>query len=141
MEDCIFCKIVKGEIGSAKIFEDENVFVFLDINPIVKGHCLVVPKKHSEDIFDTDNETLKNVIIVAKDISEKMRNILGSVAVNLVNSSGIEAEQGVSHFHLHILPRYKGDALNMSEWWQSKVLKPTGEELVKIAEEIRVGLN
>ena len=136
MENCIFCKIIKGEIPSSKIYEDQNVFVFLDINPITIGHCLVIPKEHSDDIFDTKDEALKDVIIVGKIMSKRLKEKLGATAVNLVNSSGKDAEQGVPHFHLHVIPRYENDELHMADWWQSKVKKFKPEELKRLAEKI-----
>jgi len=138
MENCIFCKIAKGEIDSAKVFENENVFAFLDVNPLTKGHCLVIPKNHFENIFDIDKNILKEIVATAKEISEKMQKDLGAKAVNLVNASGKEAEQSVFHFHLHIIPRYENDGLEMNKWWQSKAKKANIEELKKLAKEIHL---
>ncbi len=133
MENCIFCKIAKGEIDSAKVFENEDIFAFLDVNPLTKGHCLVIPKKHFENIFDIDKNILKEIIATAKDISEKMQKSLAASGVNLANASGESAEQGVFHFHLHIIPRYENDGLEMNKWWQSKAKKTNIEELKKLA--------
>ena len=137
MEDCLFCKISNGEISSAKIFENDRIFVFLDINPLTKGHCLVVPKAHFENIFDIDEDILKEIISVAKDMAENAKRNLGATGVQLVNASGKDAEQSVFHFHLHVIPRYEGDDLKMNDWWQSKVQNPTQEELLKIAEKLK----
>jgi len=137
MENCIFCKIAKGEIPSAKVFENENVFVFLDINPLTKGHCLIIPKQHFENIFDIDEGILKEIATTAKELSGKIKNNLGATGVNLVNASGKDAEQSVFHFHLHLIPRYEDDSLEMNKWWQSKVQKPSQEELKKISEKIK----
>jgi len=137
MEDCIFCKIAKGEIDSAKIFENEKVFAFLDIGSLTKGHCLIIPKNHFENIFDIEKETLLEIISVAKDISEKFRQNLGATGVQLMNASGKDAEQSVFHFHLHIVPRYENDGLEMNKWWETKTHKPTTEELKELAEKIK----
>ena len=135
--DCIFCKIVKGEIDSAKVFENEKVFAFLDITPLNKGHCLVIPKEHIEIIFDIDKDILREITSSAKNIAGIMRDVLGAKAVNLINASGKEAEQSVFHFHLHIVPRYENDGLEMNKWWQSKAKKISTEELKDIANKIR----
>ena len=102
--DCLFCKIVKNEIPSAKIFENERVAAFFDINPLTKGHCLVVPKDHYEDVFSIPLVDLKAVITDAQKLAETLRGSLQAEGVNLVNASGIAAEQSVFHFHLHIVP-------------------------------------
>ncbi len=129
--------MVKGEINSAKVFENDSVFVFLDVNPLTKGHCLVVPKNHFENIFDIDEDILKEIILVAKNISKKVKDSLGATGVSLVNASGKDAEQSVFHFHLHVIPRYENDGLHMNDWWQTKVQKVAIEELKKLAEKIK----
>src|SRR5487761_638675 len=98
MNDCIFCKIVRGEIDAAKVYEDDDTLSFLDVNPLTKGHCLVIPKKHFENIFDIDKEILQKIISSAKNISEKLKKSLDAPGVNLVNASGKDAEQSVFHF-------------------------------------------
>src|SRR6185436_10989995 len=118
--DCVFCKIVSGEIDSAKIFEDEDVLVFLDVNPISKGHCLVIPKMHYENVFVIDEKILKKVIIVGKNVADKLQKSLGASGANFIHSSGRDAEQSVLHFHLHVVPRYENDLLNIHEWWHIK---------------------
>jgi histidine triad (HIT) family protein len=111
MEECLFCKIVNNEIPAYKIYEDEDVLAFLDIHPMSKGHTLIIPKKHAKDIFDLDSEVLKKISLVAKKISQKMKDILGVDGVNLYHASGVNAEQTVFHFHLHVVPRRKDDAI------------------------------
>jgi len=135
--DCIFCKIANGEIDSAKVWESEKVFAFLDVSPLTKGHCLVIPKDHFENIFDIDEGVLKEIVSTAKNISNKMKNSLGAAGVNLVNASGKTAEQSVFHFHLHVVPRYENDGLKMDDWWQEKSQKSDIGELKKIAEDIK----
>lgn len=135
-ESCVFCKIAKGEIPSVRVLENEKVFVFLDINPLAKGHCLIIPKQHFDNIFDINVEILKEIVETARELAEKVKNNLGAAGVNLVNASGKSAEQSVFHFHLHLIPRYENDNLEMNKWWQSKTQKPSQEELKKIAEKI-----
>ena len=131
MEECLFCKIIKGEIQSFKIFENDLVFSFLDINPLTKGHALVIPKKHYENIFDIPEDELKEIISVAKKLAGMIKEKLNADGVNLMNASGEAAEQSVNHFHLHIIPRYKNDGLEMNKWWQSKVSKIDIEQCLK----------
>jgi len=134
--DCLFCKIIKGEIPSVKIFENEKIFAFLDVNPLTEGHCLVVPKQHYENIFDIDKEVLKDIISLAKDISENAKKNLGATGAQIINASGKDAEQAVFHFHLHIVPRYLGDGLEMNKWWQSKAKNLSIEDLRKTADKL-----
>ena len=137
MEDCIFCKIIKGEIPSFRVFENDKVFCFLDINPLTKGHVLVIPKNHYKDIFDISEGDLKEIISIAKELAVTIKEKLGAEGVNLVNASGEMAEQSVFHFHLHVVPRYKDDGLEMNKWWQSKNYKADFEELKILAEKLK----
>ncbi len=101
----IFCKIMKGEIPSYAIYEDEIVKVFLDVNPLVNGHSLIVPKKHFKDIYDIDNETLIHIMEVARKISPEIEKKLNADGITLTQNNGLYQE--VKHFHLHIRPQYK----------------------------------
>lgn len=134
--DCIFCKIVNGEIPSAKVFEDENIFAFLDIAPFTRGHCLVMPKKHFENIFDIEKDILQKVIVVAKDVSEKIKNNLQADGIRLSQSNGVAAGQDIMHFHLHIIPRYQNDGLSANPTATLDLPRADFEELKKIAEQI-----
>ncbi|MBU3964513.1 HIT domain-containing protein, partial [Patescibacteria group bacterium] len=87
MEDCIFCKIIKGEIPSYKIYEDEGVYVFLDINPWSQGHCLVMPKKHIRNILEADAETLSDIILAAQKISVLVKEKLGAAGINILQNN------------------------------------------------------
>ncbi|OGZ67299.1 MAG: hypothetical protein A3D34_00850 [Candidatus Staskawiczbacteria bacterium RIFCSPHIGHO2_02_FULL_33_16] len=110
--DCIFCKIIKGEIPCFKIFEDKTVFVFLDVSPITLGHCLIIPKTHFENIFDINDSDLQKIIVVAKKLSEKIKNNLRADGIRISQSNGKAAGQDIMHFHLHIIPRYKNDGFS-----------------------------
>ncbi len=112
MEDCIFCKIIKGEIPSYTIYEDEIVKVFLDINPVTDGHCMVVPKKHTENIETIDYETLTHTEKISKEIYEKMKIKLGCNGMTRVQNNGYG--QDVKHYHLHLIPRYVNDGIIMN---------------------------
>lgn len=106
MENCIFCKIVRGEIPSRKIYEDEKVLAFLDISPQSLGHTLVIPKKHFADIYEIDNEELCNLISSVKSISEHVKTVLKSDGIKIVQNNGVSAGQTVFHIHFHIIPVY-----------------------------------
>ena len=103
--DCIFCKIIKGEIPSYKVYEDEKVLVFLDINPNSPGHTLIVPKEHTTDLMSISSETLSYIMEKAKEIANLIVNRLDADGFTLLQNNGIA--QDVKHFHLHIIPRYK----------------------------------
>ena len=113
MKDCIFCKIVKGEIPSYKIYEDDKVYAFLDIACDAVGHTLVVPKKHCTNVLDCDSEYLDAVIKAVQKISNHYVSNCGFTGVNILNASGVSAQQSVFHLHFHIVPRKADDGLNM----------------------------
>lgn len=104
---CVFCEIVKGNIPSYKIYEDENVLAFLDISQATKGHTLIVTKKHYENLFDLPTEEAVNIIKAAKIVEEKLKNKLNISNINLLNNNGELAGQVVKHYHLHLIPRYE----------------------------------
>jgi len=131
---CIFCKIIKGEIDSTKIYEDDEVLAFLDIKPFSKGHCLVIPKQHFEDIFDIDENFLQKIIVTAKNISKKIKDSLNADGIRLSQSNGSVAGQEIMHFHLHIIPRYENDGLSSNPIVSSTSPQADFEELKKIAE-------
>ncbi len=109
MKDCIFCKIVNGKEKSWKVFENEKVYAFLDVNPVNEYHTLVIPKNHYENIFDIPENELKELISAVKKIATLYNTQLGIENIQIINSSGIEAQQDVFHIHFHIVPRKKGD--------------------------------
>ncbi len=111
--DCIFCKIVQGSIPSAKVYEDDQFISILDINPVSKGHLLVIPKKHYENIFDADEENLKKAIVLIKKLSIALTKALNVRAVNLIQNNGADAGQIIFHSHFHIIPRSDGDGIEI----------------------------
>ncbi|MCX6257215.1 MAG: HIT family protein [Bacteroidia bacterium] len=114
MEDCIFCKIIRAEIPCIKVFENDLVIAFMDIRPVTPGHLLVVPKKHAAIIPDLDNESLAEMISIAKDLDIAVRNSgIPCEAVNLQVADGKAAGQEVPHVHLHIIPRTTGDGFGL----------------------------
>ena len=113
MENCIFCKIINGEIPSYKIYEDNDIFVILDINPVSIGHALILPKKHFEMAETTDDEILAKMIIITKKIAIKIRKILKSDGFNININNGKLAGQEIAHTHFHVVQRFKNDNLKL----------------------------
>ena len=111
--DCLFCKIVAGEIPSTMIDQDERTVAFMDINPATRGHALVIPRAHARDLHDVDVEDLAAVAATAQRIAARALERLDAAGINLLNSSGRAAWQTVFHFHLHVIPRYAGDPLRL----------------------------
>jgi histidine triad (HIT) family protein len=111
--DCLFCKIVAGEIPATIVAEDERTIAFMDINPATRGHALVVPRTHARDVHEIDPGDLKAVAAAAQQLAAKARERLGADGVNLLNSNGPAAWQTVFHFHMHVIPRYDGDPLRL----------------------------
>ncbi len=109
MNDCLFCKIVSGEIPSIKLFENEQVLAFMDIGPIVKGHALVIPKAHYPTLSQTPDELLAQVIAVVRLIAQAQQEGLGADGVNIHQANGEAAGQVVPHLHFHVIPRFKHD--------------------------------
>jgi histidine triad (HIT) family protein len=114
--DCLFCKIVAGEIPSTRVYEDERTVAFMDINPGTVGHLLVIPREHAKDVLEIDPEDLAAVAKTGKVMAERVVERLDADGVNLLNSCGQQAWQTVFHFHLHVIPRYEGDPLRLP--WQ-----------------------
>jgi histidine triad (HIT) family protein len=111
--DCLFCKIVAGEIPSTRVDEDERTVAFMDINPATRGHLLVVPRTHSTDLLEVGAEDLAACARMAQRMAARVRDRLGADGVNLLNSCGRAAWQTVFHFHVHVIPRYAGDPLRL----------------------------
>lgn len=112
MPDCIFCKIARDEMPSFKIYEDGLTLAFLDINPVMPGHTLVIPKAHSSSIFDIDDKNLEHVVVTVKKVAEKIRAELRA-DVSILQNNGRNAEQGVDHIHFHVIPRMQGDGIRL----------------------------
>jgi histidine triad (HIT) family protein len=111
--DCVFCKIVAGEIPAQVIAEDDNTLAFMDIAPATRGHALVIPKKHAADLWDIEPEQLAAVAQAAQRVALRIRDRLAPDGVNLINSTRPAAWQTVFHFHIHVIPRYVGDPLKL----------------------------
>lgn len=124
-DDCIFCKIANGEIPSKTIYEDENFRVILDLGPATKGHALLLPKEHADNLYELSEELAAKVLPVAKIVAAGMRRKLQCDGLNLVQNNGETAGQTVMHFHLHMIPRYVNDGQQIN-WIPGE---PSQEEL------------
>ena len=111
--DCLFCKIVAGEIPSARVDEDERTVAFMDINPATRGHLLVVPREHATDLLEVPEADLEACARTAQRLARRVKDRLGADGVNLLNSCGQAAWQTVFHFHVHVIPRYADDPLRL----------------------------
>ena len=135
MSDCLFCKIIAGEIPSVKVYEDDYVMAFLDINPVKAGHTLVVPKNHAPDIAESTNEDLSQVMAAVRMLAPKIKDVVGADGYNVTTNVGTAAGQSVFHTHFHIIPRFDGDGLPM--WPHDGA---TEEERTVMAEKIKENL-
>ena len=113
MSDCLFCRIVAGELPALVIATRERAIAFMDINPATRGHALVIPRAHATDVGDIGEEDLAACASLAQRVARVAREQLGADGVNILNSSGPAAWQTVFHFHLHVIPRYEGDPLRL----------------------------
>ena len=129
MSDCIFCKIIAGEIPSNTIYEDDTFKVILDASPASKGHALILPKKHYADIYDIDEEIAGKVMKTAKKLATKMTVALNCDGFNLLQNNGETAGQTMFHFHMHLIPRYKND--NAGILWEPGETTPEDMAEVK----------
>ena len=111
--DCLYCKIVAGEIPATRVAEDDRTVAFMDINPATRGHVLVVPREHANDLLAIEPEDLAAVTKTAQRVAATMPDRLGADGINLLNSCGREAWQTVFHFHMHVIPRYAADPLRL----------------------------
>jgi len=140
-QDCVFCKIVKGKIPCSKIWENKNLLVFMDIQPINEGHLLIIPKEHTELVTNLKDNILEEMIKIAKKLDISLRNIeIKCEGVNLLLADGESAGQEVSHVHLHVIPRFKNDGFGF-RFPKNYKNKPSREELNKISEEIKKNLS
>ena len=133
MPDCVFCMIRDGKIPSAKVYDDQRTLAFMDINPLSRGHCLVVPKAHAATLYEAEAEDLKAAIVTAKKVAGAIRTALNPDGLNLLQANGGAAFQSVPHFHLHLIPRWTNDGKGF-DW---KEVPGNREEIMGIADRIR----
>lgn len=136
MEDqCIFCKIVKGEIPSFTVYEDDAFKVILDRFPAAQGHVLIIPKTHCSDLFELSEELAAKLYPLTKKIAQRVKEVTGAEGINIIQNNGEAAGQTVHHFHLHIIPRKMNDALVLN---QSSNTDTTLEELEVIWQQLKM---
>jgi histidine triad (HIT) family protein len=129
----MFCKIAAGEMPAEVVQEDDRTMAFMDINPWTRGHALVIPRRHSRNLYDVPEEDLHGTTSAAKRLAERMRDRLGCDGINLLNASEPAAWQSVFHFHVHVIPRYEGDPLSLP----TRPQQAEPEQLAEVATELR----
>jgi len=135
-DDCIFCKIVVGQMPCFKLLEDDETLSFMDIYPANDGHCLVIAKEHYPTLFDISDEAHAAVSRAVRRVAQAVQRALSPAGLNLVQANGRGAQQSVEHFHVHVLPRKLGDQLSLN--WGAKPGDP--ETIAALAEKIRASL-
>jgi histidine triad (HIT) family protein len=132
MSDCIFCKILSGDIPSYKVYEDEKTLAFLDIFPVNPGHTLIIPKHHSADLLEAPREDVEAILETARKIAPGILQAVGAEAFNVVNNRGVHSGQSVFHTHFHLIPRFAEDG--HQPWRGNEALKA---DLPELAEKIK----
>lgn len=135
--NCIFCKIIAGEIPSVSVYEDEDFKAILDVAPSARGHVIILPKEHAADLFELSEESASKVMVVAKKIAKAVKEAYACDGVNILQNNGKAAGQTVFHLHVHVIPRYEGDTDTINIGW-----KPldTPDDMESIAEKIKAYL-
>lgn len=139
-EDCIFCKIIHGEIPSAKVYEDEHVYAFLDISQVTKGHTLVIPKQHVRNIYDTPADVAKELFARIPKIANAIKAAYQPVGINLVNNNEAPAGQTVFHLHIHLIPKYEAGK-GYEPLWETHTDEYSQNDLQEIATHIQKQIN
>jgi histidine triad (HIT) family protein len=132
-EDCIFCQIVAGEVPAEKVDEDEHTVAFMDLNPWTRGHALVIPRRHSPNLYEIEDDDLRHTAFAARRLARRMRERLGCDGVNVLNAAEPAAWQTVFHFHLHVIPRYEDDSLELP----TRPQEAEADELAAVAGDLR----
>lgn len=128
-DNCIFCKLVNGEIPTATLYEDEDFRVILDANPASKGHALIIPKEHYANLYELEDTLAGKAMVLAKKMITKLTDVLGCDGYNLVQNNGKCAGQTVFHFHLHMIPRYKDDEVGLG-WKLNELTEEDREDIL-----------
>lgn len=132
-DNCIFCKIANGEIPSATLYEDEDFRVILDLGPASKGHALILPKEHAANLYELPDELAAKAMVVAKKVGSVLAKGLNCDGLNVVQNNGEAAGQTVFHFHIHLIPRFKGDEKQVKLTWEpGKLTDEIKEEVLKL---------
>lgn len=136
-ENCIFCKIIEGEIPSTAVYEDEDFRAILDVNPAARGHVIILPKKHAADIYELPEEDAAKIFVVAKKIAAAIKKTYSCDGVNILQNNGEAAGQTVFHLHVHVIPRFTGDTDHINIGWKPE---DTPADLADIADEIKANM-
>lgn len=142
-DDCLFCKIIDGEVPSAKVYEDEHVYAFMDISQVTTGHTLVIPKVHTKDLYDTPSDIAGHLFAAVPAIAKAIKAAFNPVGLNLLNNNEVAAGQTVFHTHLHLIPRYAHEAgeEGFDIKWEARNEHYTAADLNKIAKQIEENLS
>ncbi|NLI67735.1 MAG: HIT family protein [Bacilli bacterium] len=140
-DDCVFCKIVRGELPSAKVYEDESVYAFLDISQVTEGHTLVIPKMHATDIYELPEDVAGNLFRPIPKIARAIKRAYRPIGINLLNNNEAGAGQTVFHIHIHIIPRYSGISDGFNVKWVRRDGEYDYDRLGQIAERIAKHMN
>lgn len=114
-KNCVFCKIIGDEIPSSTLYEDENFMAIMDISPANKGHVIILSKSHIKDVFELDENSAKNAMVVVKKLANAIKKELGCDGLNVLQNNGVAAGQTVFHYHIHLIPRFNDDTVKI-EW-------------------------
>ncbi|ROR23663.1 histidine triad (HIT) family protein [Mobilisporobacter senegalensis] len=133
-DECIFCKIAAGEIPSACVYEDDDFKAILDISPASKGHVIIIPKNHADNIFDLTKDEAAKVFVIAANIGKILMNELNCDGLNVLQNNGAAAGQTVFHFHMHLIPRFENDKVKIT-WTSTKYIEGEMDQLAKAIKE------
>lgn len=136
-DDCIFCKIAGGIIPANALYEDDDFKVIFDLGPASKGHVLILPKEHFDNVFEMTDEYAAKVFVLAKKIAGAIKKTFNCDGVNILQNNGVAAGQTVFHFHMHIIPRYEGDGVHVG--WTPGEISP--EQIAEYAARVRENMN
>ena len=128
-DNWIFCKIAAGEIPSATLYEDDDFRVILDLGPASRGHALILPKEHYRNLYDLDDELAAKVMVLAKKMINRLKEVLGCDGYNIVQNNEEVAGQTVFHFHMHLIPRYEGDQVGLG-WKMGELTDADKEDIL-----------
>ncbi|MCH5266060.1 MAG: HIT family protein [Lachnospiraceae bacterium] len=136
-EDCIFCKILAGEIPSATVYEDDSFKAILDVNPAARGHVIILPKTHAANLYELPDEEASKIMVVAKKIAIALKETYHCDGINVLQNNGEASGQTVFHLHVHVIPRYTGDTDTINIGWKPQ---ETPSDMAAIVEEIKANL-
>ena len=135
-ENCIFCKITQGDIPSAKVYEDDDVYAFLDLSQVTKGHTLIIPKTHAKDIYETSDEIASALFARVPKVANAIKKTYEPLGINILSNTGEAAGQSVFHLHIHLIPRY-GEGDGFKPVWNTNGDAYSQEDLQTIAQAIQ----